>query len=270
MHAPGATLGAMCTVVIEVPASERGEVRLLAVRDEDPARAWDPPGAWWPETFPGVHGVRDRRAGGAWLAAEPRAGRLAVLLNRAAEVAEPAGGFGSRGALPLAAVRGVFPAAPPPTPAFTLVSISPGRAEVISWDGIALRREPLAPGVHMVDHREVDDPASPRIARWLPEFRAAAAPQPVAEHAGPSPSPWRERWHAVLARSAELDRHDDRAIIRDNTPLGYATQSLLVCRAAAGGAPASPELTLDWAALAAPGRWAALEFEATLPVRAAP
>src|SRR5690606_4917677 len=70
----------MCTVIIRVGA---GEVRLLAIRDEDPERPWQPLGASWPETHPGVVGVRDVRAGGAWLAADPARRRLAVLLNRA-------------------------------------------------------------------------------------------------------------------------------------------------------------------------------------------
>jgi uncharacterized protein with NRDE domain len=56
---------------------------VLAIRDEDPDRPWSPLGRWWPESHGGVIGVRDVRAGGAWLAADPGAGRLAVLLNRA-------------------------------------------------------------------------------------------------------------------------------------------------------------------------------------------
>ena len=70
----------MCTVIIRIPHDDAA-VQLLAVRDEDPGRGWDPLGAWWPD-HPGVVGVRDRRAGGAWLAAEPASGRLAVVLNR--------------------------------------------------------------------------------------------------------------------------------------------------------------------------------------------
>ncbi|WP_370429006.1 NRDE family protein, partial [Microbacterium sp. NRRL B-14842] len=59
----------MCTVVIDVEVA--GSARLLAVRDEDPAREWDALGEWWPEEYPGVIGIRDRRAGGAWLAVNP-------------------------------------------------------------------------------------------------------------------------------------------------------------------------------------------------------
>src|SRR5699024_7086848 len=72
----------MCTAIIEVPRDPAQATRVLAVRDEDPNRPWDPPGEWWPE-LPGVIGVRDRLANGAWLAASPGRGTLAVLLNRA-------------------------------------------------------------------------------------------------------------------------------------------------------------------------------------------
>ena len=72
----------MCTVIITVPDDAAQPVRLLAVRDEDPGRPWDRLGAWWPDRYPGVVGIRDVRAGGAWLAANTDERRLAVLLNR--------------------------------------------------------------------------------------------------------------------------------------------------------------------------------------------
>ncbi|NLE97708.1 MAG: hypothetical protein GX596_06935, partial [Propionibacterium sp.] len=68
----------MCTVVIRVPEPDSEEpVRLLAVRDEDPGRPWRTLGQWW---TPGVVGVLDELAGGAWLAADDES--LAVLVNR--------------------------------------------------------------------------------------------------------------------------------------------------------------------------------------------
>ncbi len=39
----------MCTVVIRVPESGDEPTRVLAIRDEDPARPWNPLGRWWPE-----------------------------------------------------------------------------------------------------------------------------------------------------------------------------------------------------------------------------
>jgi len=72
-------------VVIRVPEPGSGPMRVLAVRDEDPQRAWRPFGAWWPDR-PGIRGVMDELAGGAWLAADHST--LAVLLNRAGGAAE--------------------------------------------------------------------------------------------------------------------------------------------------------------------------------------
>ena len=38
----------MCTVILRVPSVSGRPVRMLAVRDEDPSRPWQPLGAWWP------------------------------------------------------------------------------------------------------------------------------------------------------------------------------------------------------------------------------
>lgn len=207
----------MCTVVIDVDSA--GSARLLAVRDEDPQREWDGLGPWWPDAYPGVMGIRDRRAGGAWLAADPAARRLAVLLNRA-----DVGGLDetrarSRGSLALESVTGRSPTAPLPMHGFNLLEVSPEGARVLSWDGEALRETTVPPGTHMIAHDDLDDPATPRIAAWLPRFRALG---PAAQ----SPD-WSDEWTGLLAASTSLPPEDDRAIIRDNRPHGYPTQSLL-------------------------------------------
>ena len=249
----------MCTVVIEVPPRSRGDgprrptvpdtLRLLAVRDEDPGRPWDSLGEWWPE-LPGVQGVRDRRAGGAWLAVNPGAGRLAVLLNRAegAQAPLPAGPLISRGTLPLAAVTGTGIADPPGTAAFNLLAIDRSRAEVLMWDGITLERTELEPGIHMIAHYGVDDvETTPRIASWLPRFRALA---------GLPEGEWQPAWIELLGETGVLPPDDDRAIIRDNRSHGFPTLSLMVCLAevptAATGAPPASLLSAE---LAEPGVW---------------
>ncbi|GAA1317830.1 NRDE family protein [Leucobacter albus] len=232
----------MCTVVIEVPQDTSTPTRVLAVRDEDPNRPWDPPGEWWPEEHPGTLGVRDRRANGAWLALAPQAGRLAVMVNRAAEMTEPAGGFTSRGGLVLASVAGDAVADPPTAAPFSLVEVDGHSARVTAWDGVRLRREELSPGIHMLAHHDVDDNRSERIARWLPEFhRLAGAPQ----------ESWRARWLELLARTAELEPTHDEAIVRDNRPLGYPTLSLLACVADV----AADSVELEWAPFTPPGTW---------------
>lgn len=207
-----------------IDVENAGSARLLAVRDEDPLRAWDSLGAWWPDDFPGVVGIRDRRAGGAWLAANPAEGRLAVLLNRADVRDLPATHAVSRGALALESVTGRSPVAPLPMHGFNLLEVGPDGARVLSWDGVDLRETLIEPGTHMIAHDDLDDATTPRIKAWLPEFRALG---PTADS-----DDWTAEWTALLASSTELPPEDDRAIIRDNRPHGYPTQSLLYCIAA--------------------------------------
>ncbi len=213
----------MCTVIVAVPASPREEVRLIAVRDEDPGRAWDAFGPWWPEAHPGAVGVRDRRAGGAWLAADPQRRRLAVVLNREDLTERPDDEVTTRGALALESIAARSPEQVPTTRGFNLVEVAPEGVSVVSWDGLARREERLEPGIHMIAHGDVDDRRTARIDAWLDRFRAV----------GP-PVDGFDAWLAVLDESAALAPQDDRAIIRDNRPFGHPTLSLLVCTASVG------------------------------------
>lgn len=239
----------MCTVVVEVPASAEGSTRVLAVRDEDPARPWDPLGRWWPDTHPGTIGVRDRRAGGAWLAAAGGAGkgRLSVLLNRAIACggnaqASAAAPLASRGTLVLASAAGEPLADDPVTAGFNLVEVQGSRVFVSSWDGCALRTQQLPAGVHMIAHDGVDDPKTARIAHWLPEFtRLAGLPN----------GGWQRPWRELFERTTALDPADDRAIIRDNRPHGVPTLSLTACLAEVSRVG----VELDSVVLSRPGEW---------------
>lgn len=230
----------MCTVVVRVPEpGSTDPVRLLAVRDEDPARPWRSLGEWW---TPGVVGVLDELAGGAWLASDGR--RLAVLLNREGmpDVPLPT----TRGALVLDAVAGRGLPDPLTTQGFNLVEATARTVRVTSWTG---RGAPvvteLSPGTHMVAHDDVDDPGTPRIAAWRDRF--ASAPTDGAEGRD-----WWEPWVRVLGETAEeVAAEDDRAIIRDNRPHGFPTLSLMVAVASLG--EESSELAA--ATLAEPGRW---------------
>jgi hypothetical protein len=211
----------VCTVVIDV--ADAGNARLLAVRDEDAVRDWDALGPCWPEQYPGVIGIRDRRAGGAWLAVNPDEGRLAVLLNREDVGGLPLDRAVSRGTLALESVAGRSPEAPLPMHGFNLLEVGPDGARVLSWDGEALRETPVPLGTHMIAHDDLDDAVTPRIQTWLPRFRALT---PASERAD-----WVADWVALLAETAALAPEDDRAIIRDNRPHGYPTQSLLYATA---------------------------------------
>ena len=246
----------MCTVIVHVPETADEPTRILAVRDEDPGRAWDPLGAWWPDAYPGVAGVRDARAGGAWLAADAGTRRLAVLLNREDEAAVEEADVRSRGGVVLEAVAGRGPGEHPPTHGFNLVEVEGSRVAVTTWNGAEARTIQLAPGTHMIAHDDVDDHGTPRIARWLDAFANAHATGETTDTAtdAAASASWFAPWLALLERSAELPPTDDDAIIRDNRPLGYPTLSLLVCLASIG-----PEgIDLAYGAFDEPGRWNAL------------
>ena len=229
-------------MVIRVPEPGKGPVRVLAVRDEEPRRAWRPLGAWWPDR-PGIRGVMDELAGGAWLAADHST--LAVLLNRAGGAEGPV--LPSRGALVLDAVdRRPLPD-PLTTLGFNLVQVTATGAKVVSWEGGAPSVVDLPPGTHMIAHDDLDDPKTARIAAWRDAFTAASTSDDTDDH-------WWGDWLSVLARSSELDPTDDRAIIRDNRPHGYPTLSLLVSVASL----TNEGVEVRMAALDEPGRWNSL------------
>ncbi|PZE63135.1 NRDE family protein [Curtobacterium sp. MCBD17_021] len=252
----------MCTVVVRVDPGAEWPVTLLALRDESPDRPWDPPAAWWPDRDPGVVGVRDQQAGGAWLAASDRNG-LAVVLNRWEETPGLDGSWTTRGTLPLdAVVDDAMPGADgarPTSRAFNLVRATADGAEVVTWDGTAVRTTALGPGVHMVTHGEPDDPAAPRVGRWLDVFRAVPAPTGpagttpsdelrVVAAGGDDTDGWGP-WFRVLHASTALTPDDRDAILRDTVePEGhFATLSIV---AAAIG---SDRTVLQHTRLAEPG-----------------
>jgi len=230
--------------------AEDGVARLLAVRDENPAREWDALGEWWPESYPNVVGIRDRRAGGAWLAADASTRRLAVLLNRADTLGLPGAEVRSRGALVLESVAGRSPEGSQRVHGFNLLEVNPAGARVISWNGETLSETPVSAGTHMIAHDDLDDPRTPRIAHWLPRFRemAAAAATNTPDAAA---TPWWTPWVDLLAESTALSIDDDRAIIRDNRTLGYSTVSLLYAVAEVS----SHGVTMRDHELPAPGCW---------------
>ena len=189
----------MCTVVILRRPSEAWPVVFGANRDERLDRVWDPPAAWWPDR-PGVVGGRDRDAGGTWMAAND-AGVVAAVLNRPGSLG-PAPGKRSRGELPLLALEhATAKAAAAAVAALPAVEWRPFNMVLADDRGLAFflrgtgagRPEalPLPEGVSMVTALDPNDLSSPRTARHLPRFRAAAPPDP-------DRSGW-AGWEALLA-----------------------------------------------------------------------
>lgn len=168
----------MCTVILW-----RGEGRcaVAANRDERLDRPWDAPGPFWP----GIVAGRDRLGGGTWMGLNA-AGVLACVLNRPGTLG-PAPGKRSRGELPLLALG----AATAAEAAARIAALDAGAwrpfhlvladaREAFFLAGLGAGRaaaQPLPPGVSMVTAHPPNDAASPRTARHLPRFRAAAPPR---------------------------------------------------------------------------------------------
>ena len=166
----------MCTVVVLYRPGHAWPVLLAANRDERLDRAWDKPGAWWPD-HPGAIGGRDLSGGGTWMAAG--GGRVASVLNRPGSLG-PAPGKRSRGELPLLALAGDMTALDAGLyRPFNMVVADRGGATFIRGDGHGRPHvRPLPAGLSIVTALDPNDPASPRAMAQLPRFEAARPPQP--------------------------------------------------------------------------------------------
>ncbi|MEU5995755.1 NRDE family protein [Spirillospora sp. NPDC047418] len=210
----------MCTAIISVDPSSPVPVLVVGVRDEFVAREWAGPGRHWPDR-PGLVGGRDLRAGGTWLAVDPDAPRVAVVLNGRGRMA-PEAARASRGELPLRVAAdgklgeldlAVFDP-------FHLVGAEPDRVRLWSWNGEALTERTLGPGLHMIVNSglegeeqlegETEDAyMAARLAHFRPRLAAAPRPEP-----GPD-GPVRRAWGAwpPLLEGDGLPRADHRALL---------------------------------------------------------
>jgi len=219
----------VCTVIIDFQPGRHWPIAVLGLRDEQPGRAWDPPGAWWPALGDDVHGIHDREAGGAWLATNDGAEggpRAAVVLNRREDLPMPTGGWTSRGALPLQAVTdGLGDGDGRTARSWNLVELSADQVRVTSWDGATNRTVEVPPGLHIVTHEGPDHLEVPRVRRWRPDFLAASAP--AGPLAGATAASW-EPWLRVLRASTSVEASADEAIVRVDEHDGLRLASLSV------------------------------------------
>jgi hypothetical protein len=175
----------MCTVVVSIGSSPAWPLLFAANRDERLDRASRPPACHWPDA-PDVFGGLDVLAGGTWLAIN-RQGVVAAVLNRSGTLG-PAPGKRSRGELPLIALRHRTARSAANALAaldggawrsFNMIVGDVDGAYYVRGLGDALVDvHPLTQGVHMVTAQDLDDVASPRLARHLPRFRTAPPPNP--------------------------------------------------------------------------------------------
>jgi len=233
----------VCTVIVGVAPDADTSVALAVIRDEFLDRPWAPPARHWPG-HPGVIGGIDLRAGGTWLAADPAAPRVAVLLNGTGLPA-PEEIRRSRGDLPL---RAVMTGELPDTDLvrydpFHLIVATPSGVRLWSWDGTDVTEDKLPEGVHVILNSPWDrNRAATATARhdghgrtdergtyFRPRF--AAAPHPGALPGVTDPAGYWGEW-LRLASGADLDTTDPRALvvrreIGGQSPWGTSSISLL-------------------------------------------
>jgi hypothetical protein len=215
----------MCTLVICRRPGHDWPLILAANRDEMLDRSWSPPGRHWPDRAHVVAGI-DHLAGGSWLGLNDD-GIVAGVLNRVGALG-PAAGVRSRGELVLealdhaearvaaAALAHIDPAAYRP---FNLVVADAAEAFWLCARAGASKVEaaPLASGVSMLTAYDLDDPASPRTALYLPRFRAAQAPDPEA-------GSWSD-WEALLASRVHDAEVGPDGAMKVVTGIGFGTVS---------------------------------------------
>lgn len=188
----------MCTVVVLIRPGQAWPVCVAANRDEMLGREWDLPGEFWE----GIVAGRDRSGGGTWLGLN-RQGVMAAVLNRPGSLG-PAPGKRSRGELPILALqhRSVAEAVLAVTAvnagayrSFNMIIADRNGAVFVRGLGRGMpEATALSVGVHMITAHDPDDWSSPRVARHLPQFRAA--PPPYADA-------W-QAWRGLIAdRSGE-------------------------------------------------------------------
>jgi hypothetical protein len=214
------TRSEMCTIVLLLRPGLAWPVLVAANRDEMQDRAWDPPGRHWPDR-PDVIAGRDRLAGGSWLGLNDH-GVMAAMLNRAGTLG-PQTGKRSRGELVLDALdyadadeaaRALAELAPDSYRAFNMVILDNRDAFWLRNDEHSISLAKLPPGLSLITSLERNDPASPRIARYLPLFAAAPVPEP-------EKGDW-EGWIPLLAETRPDRPREGMNIVTDT---GYGTVS---------------------------------------------
>lgn len=221
----------MCTIVILRRPGHRWPVLLAANRDEMATRPALPPARHWPDRDDVVAGI-DLLAGGTWLGLNDD-GVVAAILNRINTLG-PAPGMRSRGELPLealdsgdarsaaAAMAQLDPRAYRP---FNMILIDSNEGfwvrAVHGGNGMQgdgrIDVMDLPPGLSMVTAYDLDDLRSPRIARYLPRFRAAPTPDPDAGE-------W-SSWTTLLADRGHDPAAGPGGAMKVQTDTGFGTVS---------------------------------------------
>lgn len=241
----------MCTLVILRRPGDPWPLILGANRDEMLGRPWRAPARHWPDRPEVVAGL-DELAGGSWLAINDH-GVVAAILNRTGSLG-PQAGRRSRGELVLEALDHADAGAA----AAALATIEPRSYRPFNLvvaddrDAFWLRHadptgvlplavRPLPEGVSMIASGDLDDPDHPRLAAYLPRFRAAPPPDPDA-------GDWRA-WESLLAGTETAPAAGPTGAMSFALESGFATMSSALIALPDAGLPPPRRIVFRFAAL---------------------
>ncbi len=176
----------MCTLVTLRRPDHDWPLIVATNRDEMLNRPWKPPARHWRDRN-NVTAGQDELAGGTWLGLNDD-GLIAGVLNRTGSLG-PDPNLRSRGELPLEALdhaeaeavaEALFDLDPAAYRPFNLF-VGDAReafwiASVNEYGEPGMRLGDIPVGVSILSDCDLNDAASPRVARYLPEFHAAEAP----------------------------------------------------------------------------------------------
>lgn len=177
----------MCSIVIHRDPDSAWPVIFAGNRDEMKDRPWKAPARHW-EDRPEVVAGLDVLAGGSWLGVNDH-GVLACILNRYGSLG-PAADKRSRGELVLEAldhadaVEAASALSALETAAYRSFNLVVADSRDAFWlknsgdPEAKIETTAIPEGLSMLTAHDLDDSASPRIARYLPRFREAALPDP--------------------------------------------------------------------------------------------
>ncbi len=213
----------MCSVILSRRPDHPWPLLLAGNRDEMEGRPWRAPAHHWP-LAPDVTGGYDELAEGSWLALNGH-GVVATILNRMGSLG-PAKGKRSRGELVIEALDHADAASAAEAMAyleasayrpFNLIIADNRDAFWLRADGKTIRTTPLPEGVSMLTAGDLNDPADPRIAAFLPRFREAARPDPET-------GDW-SSWQSLLSSRVPEGFRDREAGLTFQLENGFGTRS---------------------------------------------
>lgn len=218
----------MCTVVILRRPGDRWPLLMGANRDEQVDRPWQPPGRHWPDR-PDVIAGLDELGGGSWLGIN-ELGVVACILNRQGTLG-PKDGKRSRGEIVLDALdhEDAIVAAESLSHLngtafrdFNLVIADNRDAFWLKLDtsqSTSISVTPIPEGYSMFTGGDMNDIASERIARFLPQFKEA--PVPATEE-----QDW-SAWQGLLATGPSKDAPSVAMCFHTDSGFGTSSSALI-------------------------------------------